>query len=484
MTRPNIVFIMSDDHAAHAISAYGSRVNSTPHLDRIAAEGTRMDAVFCTNSICSPSRASILTGTYSHVNGVSSIWTEMDYRVPTFIDALHDDGYATAMFGKWHLGEHGRSLPRGFDAWQIFPGQGDYVDPDMIDEDGSKVVPGYATDIVTDLSIDWIDEQAATDAPFAVMVHHKAPHRPWIPDEKHSHLYADGTIPEPETFFDDLESRSQAVRGVHMTIADDMGSEDLKTEVPEHLRGEENREARMRWKYQIYMRDYLQCIQSIDDNVGRLLDHLDEQGLRENTIVVYTSDQGFFLGDHGWFDKRLMLDESLTMPMLLRWPAAIPAGRRIGDVVSNVDFAATLLEAAGEDSSALPAQQGRSFLPQLRGESVPDWRQAVYYRYWEHDDPEHHAPAHYGVRTRELKYIRYYNDGLGSPGSSDRIMPVEDELYDLVADPRELTNVAADPAYAQRLVEMQELTARLQAEYGDAPYEGPDTPRLEWPTAR
>ena len=172
------------------------------------------------------------------------------------------------------------------------------------------------------------------------------------------------------------------------------------------------------------------------------------------------------------------------MPMLLRWPAAIPAGRRIGDVVSNVDFAATLLEAAGEDSSALPAQQGRSFLPQLRGESVPDWRQAVYYRYWEHDDPEHHAPAHYGVRTPELKYIRYYNDGLGSPGSSGRVMPVEDELYDLVADPREMINVAADPAYAQRLVEMQELTAQLQAEYGDAPYEGPDTPRLEWPTAR
>ena len=185
-----------------------------------------------------------------------------------------------------------------------------------------------------------------------------------------------------------------------------------------------------------------------------------------------------------WFDKRLMLDESLTMPMLLRWPAQIPAGSRVSDIVSNVDFAATLLEAAGRSASDLPDQQGRSFLPQLRGEEVPDWRQAVYYRYWEHDDPEHHAPAHYGVRTRELKYIRYYNDGLGSPGSSDRVMPVEDELYDLVADPRELTNVAADPAYAQRLVEMQELTARLQAEYGDAPYEGPDTPRLEWPTAR
>ena len=223
MTRPNIIFIMSDDHAAHAISAYGSRVNHTPHLDRIAEEGMRLDAVYCTNSICSPSRASILTGTYSHMNGVSSIWTEMDYRVPTFIDVLHGDGYKTAMFGKWHLGEHGRSLPRGFDAWKIFPGQGDYVDPEMIDANGAAKVPGYATDIVTDLSIDWIDALDA-DQPFAMMVHHKAPHRPWIPDEKHKHLYADGQIPEPDTFFDDYESRSKAVRGVHMTIADDMGA--------------------------------------------------------------------------------------------------------------------------------------------------------------------------------------------------------------------------------------------------------------------
>ncbi|MCG7309792.1 sulfatase [Brachybacterium sp. ACRRE] len=480
MTRPNIVFIMSDDHAAHAISAYGSRVNSTPNLDRIAQEGMRMDAVFCTNSICSPSRASILTGTYSHVNGVSSIWTEMDYRVPTFIDALHDDGYATAMFGKWHLGEHGVSRPRGFDAWKVFPGQGDYVDPVMIDEDGESTVPGYATDIVTDLAIDWVDERAQ-DEPFCMMVHHKAPHRPWVPDEKHHHLYADGSIPEPETFFDDLESRSKAVRGVHMTIADDMGADDLKTEVPEHLRGEENREERMRWKYQIYMRDYLQCIQSIDDNVGRLLDHLEEQGLAENTLVVYTSDQGFFLGDHGWFDKRLMFDQSLQMPMLIRWPSQIEAGSRCDSIITNVDFAATFLDVCGLDAgTVLPTSQGRSFLPLLRGEQVVDWPDAMYYRYWEHDDPIHHAPAHYGIRTDRFKYIHYYGAGLGVPGASDRIFEPEWELYDLQSDPTEVRNVVDDPAYAQVRAQMEAKLAEYQQRYADEPYRGEDTPRPEW----
>lgn len=479
-TRPNIVFIMSDDHAAHAISAYGSRVNRTPQLDRIADEGMRLDAVFCTNSICSPSRASILTGTYSHINGVSSIWTELDYRVPTFIDVLQAGGYRTAMFGKWHLGEHGDSLPRGFDEWKIFPGQGDYVDPQMIDEHGASHVSGYATDIVTDLSIDWIDGLGA-DEPFCVMVHHKAPHRPWIPDEKHKHLYADGSIPEPETFFDGHETRSMAVRGVHMTIADDMGSEDLKSEVPEHLAGPENRAARMSWKYQIYMRDYLQCIQSIDDNVGRLLDHLEEQGLAENTLVVYTSDQGFFLGDHGWFDKRLMFDQSLQMPMLMRWPSRIEAGSRCEAIITNVDFAATFLDVAGIDPAvALPTSQGRSFLPLLSGRSPEDWPDAAYYRYWEHDDPIHAAPAHYGIRTATHKLIHYYGAGLGVPGASDTIFAPEWELYDLGADPTEVRNVADDPDYAGVRADMEVKLAEYQQRYADLPYTGPDTRAPIW----
>jgi choline-sulfatase len=480
MARTNIIFVMSDDHAAHAISAYGSRVNRTPHLDRIADEGMRMDAVYCTNSICSPSRASILTGTYSHINGVSSIWTEIDYRVPTFIEVLQDNGYRTALFGKWHLGEHGQAQPRGFDAWKVFPGQGDYVDPEMIDQNGGAVEKGYATDIVTDLSLDWIDT-LREDEPFCLLVHHKAPHRPWVPDEKHRHLYADGSIPEPDTFFDDYETRSKAVRGVRMTIADDMGADDLKEEVPEDLRGPENREARMRWKYQIYMRDYLQCVQSIDDNIGRLLDRLEEKGLAENTLLVYTSDQGFFLGDHGWFDKRLMFDESLQMPMLIRWPAQIEPGTLSEAIITNVDFAATFLDVCGiAPDAALPTSQGRSFLPLLRGEDVEDWPDAAYYRYWEHDDPIHAAPAHYGIRTRDHKLIYYYGAGLGVPGASKRVFEPEWELYDLRSDPAELHNVADDPAYAEVRKGLEAKLAEYQRRYADEPYRGEDTPVPTW----
>jgi arylsulfatase A-like enzyme len=401
-----------------------------------------MDAVFCTNSICSPSRASILTGTYSHVNGVSSIWTEMDYRVPTFAEVLQGSGYRTAMFGKWHLGEHGQALPRGFDTWKIFPGQGDYVDPAMIDESGTRIVPGYATDIVTDLSLEWLDG-LGEDEPFCMLVHHKAPHRPWIPDEKHRHLYADGTIPEPETFFDDNQTRSRAVRAVHMTIADDMGADDLKQDIPDHLRG--------------------------------------QKGLAENTLVVYTSDQGFFLGDHGWFDKRLMFDQSLQMPMLIQWPAAVEAGSRCEAIITNVDFAATFLDACGIDAAAeLPTSQGRSFLPLLRGEQVEDWPDAAYYRYWEHDDPIHAAPAHYGIRTADHKLIHYYGAGLGVPGASDRVFESEWELYDLRADPSELRNVADDPAYAAVRAGLEVKLAEYQFRYRDEPYRGPDTPRPVW----
>jgi arylsulfatase A-like enzyme len=474
------VFIMSDDHAAHAISAYGSRVNSTPHLDRIAAEGMRLDAVYCTNSICSPSRASILTGTYSHINGVSSIWTELDYRVPTFVEVLHSHGYQTGLFGKWHLGEGPAATPRGFDTWKVLPGQGDYVDPEMYGPDGREVIPGYATDIITDQAMDFIDSRDP-DRPFCLLVHHKAPHRPWIPDPKHKHLYADGTVPEPETFFDDHATRSKAVRGVHMTLADDMGAEDLKTQVPEHLRGPENRKARMRWKYQIYMRDYLQTVQSIDDNVGRLLDQLDTQGLTEDTLVIYTSDQGFFLGDHGWFDKRLMFDQSLQMPLLMRLPGEIRAGTSSDAIITNVDFAATFLDLAGLDpSEILPTSQGRSFLPILRGHTPADWPDVAYYRYWEHVDPIHHAPAHYGIRTVDHKLICYYGAGLGVPGASDELFDPEWELYNLRDDPAEINNVAEDPAYAGIRAELEDKLARCQRHYGDEPYTGPGTPRPRW----
>jgi arylsulfatase A-like enzyme len=260
-----------------------------------------------------------------------------------------------------------------------------------------------------------------------------------------------------------------------------MGADDIKQEVPEHLRGEENRHARMSWKYQIYMRDYLQTVQSIDDNVGRLLDHLEERGLAENTLVVYTSDQGFFLGDHGWFDKRLMFDQSLQMPMLVRWPAEIEPGSRCEGIITNVDFAATFLDVAGFDADeVLPTQQGRSFRALLRGEEVADWPDAAYYRYWEHDDPIHGAPGHYGIRTADYKLIYYYGAGLGVPGASETIYEPEWELYDLKSDPTEVKNVADDPAYADIKAELEQKMAEYQKHYDDEPYRGEDTPHPEW----
>ncbi len=477
--RPNLIFIMSDDHAAHSISAYGSRVNHTPNIDRIAAEGVRMDAVFCTNSICTPSRASLLTGTYSHVNAVPGIFSELDYRVPSYVQVLQDAGYATAIFGKWHLGESAQAQPRGFDEWLVFPGQGVYHDPVMIGPDGEQQIEGYATDIVTDLSLDWLGRHADDDAPFCLMVHHKAPHRPWDPHPRHADLYPVGSIPEPETFYDDHATRSNAVKQVNMSIADALLEQDYKEPMPAELEGDENRDARARWKYQRYMRDYLQCVQAIDDSVGSILDYLDDNGLAENTIVVYTSDQGFFLGDHAWFDKRLMFDESLLMPTLIRWPAEIEAGSRCEAMVTNVDFAETFLDMCGL-SGALPTSQGSSFRNVLRGDVPDDWQQAVYYRYWEHDDPNHHVPAHYGIRTATHKLICYYGDGLDVPGSSDVIFPTEWEMYDLVADPHEMTNIYGDPAYADLQAQLAVELADLQARVGDRPYEGPGTPHPEW----
>ena len=478
MPRPNLVFIMSDDHAAHAISAYGSVVNHTPNIDRLAREGARLDAVYCTNSICTPSRASILTGAYSHVNGACSIYSEFDYRVPTFTQVLHDSGYQTALYGKWHLGVKEKANPQGFDDWRIFPDQGEYVDPLMYGPDGEERIEGYATDIVTDLSVDFLSN-LDRERPFALLVHHKAPHRPWVPHPRHKDLYPVGSIPEPETMWDDHASMSNVIQDMRMSL-DDLTFTDVKEEVPANLQGDDKWRERSSWKYQRYMRDYLQTIQAIDDSVGTLLDWLDAEGLAENTVVVYTSDQGFFLGDHGWFDKRLMFDESLTMPMLMRWPAEIGSGSRVEAMITNVDFAATFLDICGEDASSLPVQQGESFRPLLRGEEVDGWRDSMYYRYWEHDDPEHHAPAHYGVRTATHKFIHYYNDGLGTPGSSDRVMPSEFELYDLVNDPAELTNVADDPSYAEVRRDLEAELARLQRLYGDQPYQGPDTPRLDW----
>ena len=353
--RPNILYIMADDHAAHAIGAYGSKVNHTPQIDRLAQQGMRAANCFVTNSICTPSRAAILTGKYSHINGVP-VFNRFDGSQPTLAKHLQAAGYHTGMIGKWHLG----SDPTGFDYWNILPGQGVYHNPVFIDMGKRRKHSGYVTDLITDFSIEFLKNRPA-GKPFFLMCHHKAPHRPWQPDAKHAQQFANVKIPEPATFHDDYATRTDAAREATMRIDRDLQPTDVKQTPPAGLSELELKQ----WKYQRYMQDYLACVASVDDNVGRLLDYLDASGLAQNTIVIYTSDQGFFLGDHNWFDKRFMYEHSLRMPLLIRWPGHIRPGSTTDAMLLNVDFAPTLLAAAGV---ATPADmQGRSFLPILAG---------------------------------------------------------------------------------------------------------------------
>jgi len=461
--RPNIVVILTDDHASHAISAYGSVVNQTPRIDEIAQSGRRVDNCFCTNALCTPSRASILTGTYSHVNGVTTLDTPMDASQPTFVSLLRDAGYRTAIVGKWHLGEGAAHDPQGFDHWAVLRGQGEYFDPQVRTVDGVHVIEGYATDVITDLALDWLDALPDDDQPYCLLIHHKAPHRSWEPDEKHADLFTD-PIPVPDTFDDDYATRSMAAHHATMRIADFLTMDDLKQAPPPGLSYEES----ALWKYQRYMEDYLRCVASVDDNVGRVVDRLRERGEFEDTLLMYTSDQGFFLGDHGWFDKRLMYDEALRMPLVVSYPARISPGEPVEQLVTNVDFAQTILDAAGV--APHERMQGVSFLPQLTAESAAVTRDAVYYRYYENDDQFHHALAHYGIRTDRYKLIYFYNDGMGVPGSSGLTYPPEWELYDLVDDPSELRNVWGDPAYVDIRDELTVRLWELQAALGDAPH--------------
>ena len=461
--RPNLLFIMSDDHAAHAISAYGSRINETPHLDRIARNGMRFDSAFCTNSICTPSRAAILTGTYNHVNKATTLDTHLDNTQWTFPQSLQEAGYTTGIIGKWHLGHGPRHDPVGFDFWRILPGQGHYDNPVMLEADGNVVERGgYVTDLITDDCIDFIGEHK--DEPFALFCHHKASHRTWNPAPRHFTLYDDVDIPEPTTFHDDLDGRAEVIKSVKMHMMDLDPITDLKAVVPEGL----SREEEMEWRYQRYIKDYLRVVTAMDEGIGRMLDKLEQEGLADNTIVVYTSDQGFFLGDHGWFDKRLMYEESLGMPLLIQYPERIKPGTSSDDIVVNVDFGPTLLDLMGV---AIPDHvQGRSFAPILDGATPDDWRESMYYRYWMHRDGAHNTPAHYGVRTRTHKLICYYNDPLGQLGANGPVDPIEWEMFDLVNDPLEINNVIADPTYATIRAELEAELARLQEELGDKPY--------------
>ncbi|MDN5685134.1 MAG: sulfatase [Brachybacterium sp.] len=463
--RPNILMVLTDDHAAHAIGAYGSVVNTTPHLDEIASRGWVMEDCFCTNSICTPSRASILTGTHSHMNGVTTLSTPMDPSLPTFVSRLQEEGYRTGIVGKWHLGEGPDHEPRGFDRWEILHDQGEYFDPVFRTASGDVQREGYTTDLITDIALDWIQdwESDAAGEPWCLLVHHKAPHRPWHPDDAHRGLYAD-PIPLPGTFYDDYATRGAAAHRAAMRIADHLTLEDVKQYPPEGLSYEELAV----WKYQRYMQDYLECVASIDDNVGRLTKALDQKGLFDDTLYTYASDQGFFLGDHGWFDKRFMYDESIRMPLILSYPAQLPQGRRSQRMVTNVDLARTFLDAAGVEPD--PGMQGESFFAPLRDDLPPQEDPAFYYRYWENDDGIHGALAHYGIRTYRYKLIRFYNDGLGLPGTRPHLFPPYWELYDLEKDPEELDNVADDPAFAQVRAELEERLRVEQAAVGDQPY--------------
>ena len=467
--RPNIIFIMSDDHAAHAISAYGSRVNTTPNIDRLAREGMRFDNVFVTNSICTPSRAAILTGQYSHRNGVP-VFNRFDSSRQTVARLLQAGGYYTGMIGKWHLG----SDPAGFDLWEILPGQGAYMDPVLYTAAGEKTYSGrYVTDVITDLALDFIRARPA-GKPFFLMLHHKAPHRNWVPEEKYRKQFENRWIPEPPTLWDSYATRTDALHENQQRVSADLTRRDLKLEPPAGLSGAELQqwlstkpnevtvaiggktatltgEALTRWKYQRYMQDYLATVQSVDDSVGRVLGLLDSTGLAKNTIVIYTSDQGFFLGDHGMYDKRFMYQECLRMPFLVRWPTGVKAGAVARAMALNVDFAPTFLEAAG---LPVPADmQGRSLVPVLKGQTPAGWRTSMYYRYY-HDPGDHNTRAHYGVRTATHKLISFWKSG-------------QWELFDLVNDPGELHNLYGQPGHETITAELKAELLRLKQALGD-----------------
>jgi arylsulfatase A-like enzyme/lysophospholipase L1-like esterase len=493
--RPNILFIFSDDHALNAISAYGGPLKDvapTPNLDRIAREGMLFTRSFCSNSICGPSRAAILTGKHSIRNGfVSNEGTTFDGSQQTLPKLLQKAGYQTAIIGKWHL----VSDPTGFDHWEILPGQGNYYNPDFITKDGRKRREGYCTDLITDMSIEWLEKNRDPEKPFLLMSQHKAPHRNWAPAPRHLDLFDEVNIPEPATLFDDYANRSEALKKQSMSIAKDFyWGHDMKFHgenvLPDHfLTGMKNGEyERMseeqkaawdaayqaendaliagvqsgeiagdditRWKYQRYIKDYLRTIRSVDENIGRLLEYLDKTGLAKNTIVIYSSDQGFYLGEHGWYDKRWMFEESLAMPLMVRWPGKVKEGITSAAMVQNIDYAPTLLEVAG---AAVPEEmQGRSFLPVLAGGgAAPEgWRDAIYYYY--SGEGTHTVAAHDGVRTERYKLMYF-------PATK------EWNLFDLEVDPQEMKSFHDDPEYASTFSAMKARYEEIRRQYGVTP---------------
>jgi arylsulfatase A-like enzyme len=497
--RPNIVFIFSDDHAPHAIGAYDGwlkSVNPTPEIDRLAEQGMLFENSFCTNSICGPSRAVIQTGKHSHKNGFMDNGDRFDWNQQTFPKLLQGTGYQTAIFGKSHL----KGKPQGYNEWAVLPGQGLYYNPDFYTKDGQITIQGHCTDVVTDMAVDFLENKRDTNKPFMLMVQHKAPHRNWMPAARHLTLYDDIDLPEPATLFDTWEDKAPPARHQETSIIDYMHlNYDLfvdltpdftqgkpsKSEDPSSWRNmqrmseEQMRVWRdaygpkdvafhaanlsgkdlLRWKYQRYAKNYLRTIKGVDESVGRLVATLDELGLSDNTIVIYSSDQGFFIGDHGWYDKRWMYEESLKMPFIIKWPNVITPGSRQQKMIQNIDYAETFLDIA---QAAIPDDmQGRSLLPLLKGESVNDWRDSIYYHYYEYPSV-HMVPKHNGIRTERYKLMHFYEFG-------------EWEFYDLENDPEELNNLYGKSEFAELIETHKAKLASLQ-EYYDDDSELPEMP--------
>lgn len=498
--RPNILFIMSDDHAYRAISAYSDKLIKTPNIDRIADEGILFTNACVTNSICAPSRATILTGKHTHINGKIDNRMPFDTTQVTFPQLFQNAGYETAMYGKLHFGNN----PKGVDDFMILPGQGNYINPKFITQKGDTIITGYVTDIITDLTINWLDQKRDKEKPFMMMYLHKAPHRPWWPSPEKFKEFTQKTFLEPASLFDDYYNRGTSAKSAKMNLLQHMKyghDSKIRPETIKEMGGVKpyvppmnwngidgftgpyrrandeqkalydpvidsintwfkanwptmNNEQKMKWKYQRYMQDYLACISSVDDNVGRVLDYLNESGLAENTIVIYTSDQGFYLGEHGWFDKRFIYDESFKTPLMIRWPNEITPGTTNDEMVQNLDFAQTFLEAA---QIKVPSDmQGESLIPLLKGDTERWNRDAVYYHYYEYP-AVHMVKRHYGIVTKEYKLAHFYYD------------VDEWELYDRIKDPQEMTNVYNDPSYADTVSELHKKLDELRLKYKDSP---------------
>ena len=484
---------MSDDHAYQALSAYSDHLLQTPNIDRLAKEGMLFSNACVTNSICAPSRAVILTGKHSHLNGKIDNMAPFDTSQITFPQLFQDAGYQTAMFGKLHFGNN----PKGVDQFKILPGQGSYINPKFITKEGDTTITGHVTDIITDLTLDWLQEERNPDKPFLLFYLHKAPHRPWWPSPEKFKEFSQKTFPEPETLFDDYANRGTAAKTAEMNLLthmmyshdskirpelrDKMNPQPAVKEYKNSFYGPYGRstdaqlaqydpvvdsinnwfeahwpsmndQEKMRWKYQRYMQDYLACISEVDDNVGRVLNYLDESGLDENTLVVYTSDQGFYLGEHGWFDKRFIYNESFKTPLLMRWPGEIAAGTVNDEMVQNLDFAQTFLDVAGIEAPA--DMQGESLVPLLKNEKK--WtRESVYYHYYEYPSV-HMVKRHYAIVTKEYKLTHFYHD------------VDEWELYDRLKDPLEIKNVYDDPSYATVLSKLKNELDGLRVKYKDS----------------